>query len=214
MVLEIPKVKQLVEVVLGDNHPYSGYYPCIVKKKTARELFMTAPVKMQKVIPIKVGESVTVYYWVGTKAYSFKSIVTAVQFRLHPSIGVALPREIKQLKRRKYFRVQANISVTYTMVRDGSIYHTHTLDISGGGVSIKSPIQLPKNEYLEMQLTIPQRGVVNIQGKVVRCEKKTGVKEQYFLVGVDFAVINERDRDRIISYLFERQRYLLKNRLF
>ncbi|MDR9757543.1 MAG: flagellar brake protein [Thermacetogeniaceae bacterium] len=213
MFKEAPKVKQMVNVVIGKEHPFAGSYPCMVKEITTKALVITAPMDKWEAVPIKIGEKITVNYWSGTKFYTFKSEVTAVNKGYQQTITVLWPRRIEHLQRRNFLRVQAEIPITFALAEGDDIYHASTLDISGGGVLIKSPVKLQINDQLDMQLTIPDRGVIDTGGKVVRCEESKGCGGQFFLVGVDFTAINERDRERIIAFVFERERYLNKRRL-
>ena len=214
MFKEAPQVKQMVNVVLDDGHPFAGSYPCIVKEITAKALVLIAPVDKGEAVPINVGDKITVNYLSGTKLCTFKSEVIAVNKEYQQTITVAWPRKKEHLQRRNFLRVQAEIPVTFALVGGDGIYHAKSLDISGGGVLIKSPIQLKINDQLDIQLTIPGKGVIDTVGRVVRCEESKDSGRQFFLVGIDFTVINERDRERIIGYVFERERYLNKRRLF
>lgn len=213
MFKEAPQVKQMVNVVLDDGHPFAGSYPCIVKEITAKALVLIAPVDKGEAVPINVGDEITVNYWLGTKLYTFRSEVVAVNQEYQQTITVAWPRKKEHLQRRNFLRVQAEIPVAFALVGGDDIYHASTLNISGGGVLVKSPIQLKVNDELDIQLTIPGKGVIDTVGRVVRCEESKDSGRQFFLVGIDFTVINERDRERIIGYVFERERYLNKRRL-
>lgn len=213
MLKEAPQLNQMVNVVLDDEHPFAGSYPCMVKEITAKALVITAPMDKREAVPLKIGEKVTVSYTLGTKFYTFPSEVIAVNKGHQQTITLSWPRKIEHIQRRNFLRVKAEIPVTFALDGGVDIYHASTLDISGGGALIKSPVQLQINDKLDMQLTIPDRGVIDTEGRVVRCEVSKGPGGQFFMVGVDFTVINERDRERIIGYVFERERYFNKRRL-
>lgn len=208
-----PKANQLVSIVLSKDHPRAGVYHSRVEFISPKRLILAAPISQWQVIPVKRGEIITVNYWVRTKAYSFTSEVMAFKGGYLPTITVAWPRKIKRLKRRNFMRVRAKLSVTLAPTGEKRIYHTETLDISGGGVLIKSPVRLEENDYVELQITLPERGVFNILGRVVRLEERSGRKGTEYFMGIEFAVIDERDRERIIVYVFERERYLNRRRL-
>ena len=207
-----PKANQLVSIVLSKDHPRAGVYHSRVEFISPKRLILAAPISQWQVIPVKRGEIITVNYWVRTKAYSFTSEVMAFR-RVSADNYSGLARKIKRLKRRNFMRVRAKLSVTLAPTGEKRIYHTETLDISGGGVLIKSPVRLEENDYVELQITLPERGVFNILGRVVRLEERSGRKGTEYFMGIEFAVIDERDRERIIVYVFERERYLNRRRL-
>jgi len=78
MFKEAPQVKQMVNVVLDDEHPFAGTYPCMVKEINTKALVITAPVDKGEAVPINVGDKITVNYLSGTKLCTFKSEVIAV----------------------------------------------------------------------------------------------------------------------------------------
>lgn len=213
MVNETPKVNQLVAIKLSKDRARADVYHSRVEFMSQNRLDLAAPISQRQVIPVKAGEIITVNYWVETRAYCFTSEVLAFRRGHIPTITVAWPREIKRLERRSFLRVRADLSLTFAPTEEKRIYHTETLDISGGGVLIKSPVRLQENEYVEMQITLPERGVFNTLGRVVRLEERSSRKGTQYFLGIEFAVIDERDRERIIGYVFERQRYLIRRRL-
>jgi len=211
---ETPKVNQLVTIKLGkDQSPDYAYYHSRVEFISHKRLVLAAPIKERQVVPVKPGEIITVNYWVGTKSYCFTSEVLQFTRDNLSTITVAWPCQVKRLYRRQFFRVGADLSLILAPTENKRIYHTKTLDVSGGGVLVKSPVRLQRNEYVEMQITLPKGGVFDTLGRVVRVEEVKSGKETGYLTGIEFAVIDERDRERIIAYVFERQRHLMKKRL-
>jgi len=84
-----------------------------------------------------------------------------------------------------------------------------TIKVNIGGMGLRFPAeeQFKKGDILELKMGFPLVPPVNILalGEVVRTEKEQG-EEQLFQTAIKFAVIDEEDRERIIRYIFQRQR--------
>lgn len=79
---------------------------------------------------------------------------------------------------------------------------------------LKSPLPFPEGESLELEVSLPQRGVVEALGKVVRVEMKKGGSSPCYMLGIEFTVIKEAERQKIISYVYELQRRMHKRRIY
>lgn len=218
MAKEELKINQKVEIRL-DNASYKGSYPSRVEELPSNRITLAAPIKKGKIIPLGRGDIITVYYWTQTAGYSFTTRVIKTGFRRIPTITVERPREMKRIQRRNYLRIPAILPITFSVLEDLEhvsrleIYRGETIDISGGGVMFKSPIKLTEDVCLEMEITLPRKGTVNVGGRVVRIREKLGKSGPEFFVGVDFSVIDESDRDKIIGFVFQRQREMRRKGL-
>lgn len=83
------------------------------------------------------------------------------------------------------------------------------VNISGAGIRFAMAEPVSVGEYLEMRLYLPDSGgvPVNILGQVIRTERKKGTAAE---VAVRYRFLEEEDRDRIIRYIFGRQREALR----
>ncbi|HAI85983.1 MAG TPA: hypothetical protein DCL63_03200, partial [Firmicutes bacterium] len=91
-----------------------------------------------------------------------------------------------------------------------------TADISGGGVGLfiwndDVPVWLAMGRRIWVALPIGEGGSsVRVMGEVVRLEKPEAGPANGVSVGVGFVEISERERARIIRFVFERQRELIR----
>ena len=76
---------------------------------------------------------------------------------------------------------------------------TRKVNIGGAGLRFQTEREFQKGDFLE--LTVPALG------EVTRVERN---ERGYFTTAVKFNVINEDDRDRIIRYVFQKQREHLR----
>lgn len=110
--------------------------------------------------------------------------------------------------KREYLRFDTELWVRYTVVpreeMDDRIdqpfrSYTRTLNVSGGGLLIPSPHSLSIGTLLELEIDIPTEAEpVLAIGQVVYV-----VTSGY---GIEFLLIDETDRDRLVKYLFEQDR--------
>lgn len=211
------KVNQRVEIKILKSY-YVGSYSSRVEGVEHDRVILAAPIKNGRVIPLQKGQLITVSYFGKTASFSFTTAVIEFREGKVPIVIIAQPQQIVRIQRRNYLRLEACVPVVFRVVDDQehnsrpAIYHTETVDISGGGALIRSKVRLSPEDYLEIELTIPRKGVINILGRVARVEKINGSCPIY-LVGIDFLVIDETERDTIIQYVFEQQRELRRKGL-
>ena len=106
--------------------------------------------------------------------------------------------EIEQ--RREYVRVRAPRQVVLAVSGTGTIDSAYSLDLSGGGMLLSGPENLQLDDRIRFRLHLdstspPIRG----RGRVVRVAGETQR-------AVVFEEISREDRERLIHFIFDRQR--------
>lgn len=87
-------------------------------------------------------------------------------------------------------------------------------DISGKGIKMIYKGNLSDGQYIHLRIhppTFPPLSVVAL-GKILRAERTAICREGEIETAVEFDTIHEDDREEIISYVFKRQRELLRAR--
>lgn len=103
------------------------------------------------------------------------------------------------IQRRQFVRIETTTPVTVTR-EDGSRARTHSLNLSGAGLLIGGPPDLEMDEQVKVDIDVGRGEVpIHARGRVVR-ETREGHK------GVRIEMIEEGDRERLIHFVFERQR--------
>jgi hypothetical protein len=103
------------------------------------------------------------------------------------------------IQRRQFVRIEATTTVTLTRA-DGSKASTYTLNLSGAGLLLGGPPDLEMDELVKLDIEVGGDEVpIHARGRVVR-ETREGHK------GVRIEMIEEGDRERLIHFVFERQR--------
>jgi hypothetical protein len=104
------------------------------------------------------------------------------------------------LQRREFVRVRAPQPVVFAVSGSATIGSAYAVDLSGGGMLLTGPETLALDENIRFRLhldddTAPIKGMA----RVVRCASG----EERALV---FDQISKQDRDRLIHFIFDRQR--------
>jgi hypothetical protein len=113
------------------------------------------------------------------------------------------------LQRRGHVRVLAPQPVTIRDPDDRKLLETHTVDISGSGMLLSLPprldlAELMSHESLDFELELKEgEPAVRGQARVVR------VSPDNLQMAVEFTAITPRGRQRVIRFIFDRQRAAL-----
>jgi hypothetical protein len=98
----------------------------------------------------------------------------------------------------------------------GEIYHSVQTEVilSGAGVQFESQIALKAGDYAELKIIVPifPYPKITILCQVVRSESLHGGFGGTFRIAMQFLVINEKDRDLLVNYIFEKEREYLRQK--
>jgi c-di-GMP-binding flagellar brake protein YcgR len=108
--------------------------------------------------------------------------------------------KVQLIQRREFVRVDAMIRVTYEPIGPGGwLAETTTLNVSGGGFMISGREGLQIGEVMSFTLELgDDEGDMIVLGRVVR-ETASGL-------GVEIEIVDERERERLIRWVFARER--------
>jgi hypothetical protein len=109
---------------------------------------------------------------------------------------------VERIQRREFVRVAASLPVVLAGIDADVGGETTTVDLSGRGVRVLDPWQLPLGLEVRMEIKLPD-GPVHALGRVVR---EAGEGER----GISFADLPQPDEDRIIRFIRERELQALR----
>lgn len=108
---------------------------------------------------------------------------------------------VELIQRRDYVRVEAFVPVTYMPAGpDGWTATAHTLDVSGGGFQIAEADGLRLGDMLRFTLDL---GEGEDAVEAVSCAVREAADRTF---GMRFVEIVERDRQRLVRWVFARER--------
>ncbi len=114
----------------------------------------------------------------------------------------------ERIQRRRHVRVDAEVPVLVRVSTSttGSLLKSKTLNVSGGGLEIVDNVGLPINAIVKIELKLPGEPMpVPLTGRIVRRARPNtkGVKIERMILS---------DQDRLVKFIFTRQRLELRNR--
>jgi c-di-GMP-binding flagellar brake protein YcgR len=137
----------------------------------------------------------------------FSGVVTRREMGLLPGFWVGECHSFRRTQRRQYVRHAMQVPVRYGILvpgEDGAKLDlgSKTVDISGGGLSLLVPEELPTATELGLELGLAPERPLYATGRVIRCWNRppTG-----WICAVQFDSIEERERDRLIRAIFQDQ---------
>jgi c-di-GMP-binding flagellar brake protein YcgR len=188
----------------------------------AENACIAAPILEGIIYPVRVGYEIAVYFLYKFDAYnydlySFRAKVTGRGQKDNLALlNIHLESGIERIRRRQFFRFDCTVPVEYRVKsiiqgrNDGNVpfIKASSRDMSGGGVCILAGEQ-PQNEtLLECRLNLGDDKWIEFLGKAVRIERLVMEQEVKYSIGVLFHIIEDKDREAIIHYIFKEQRKL------
>jgi c-di-GMP-binding flagellar brake protein YcgR len=129
---------------------------------------------------------------------------------------VRLSSQPQQLERRDNVRVRASVRLElrervvslsdFRFHNERGPIQTSTVDLSGGGFSIRHPTYLAIGLPFEATLSLPdKKGPLAIASKVVRCDRVPESVGEEYEIGFAYERISESVRSRIVRFVFSAQ---------
>ncbi len=172
---------------------------------------ISKPMKYGKNYALEINEQIHIYFF--TKDKGILKVRGEVLLSKEEPIliyGVKLLGKAKKIQRRFYFRLDLTMDITLTDILNRRQLTAVTKDLSGGGMKCITKEALEPRGPVEAKLTI-EKTTIHVLGEVVRCIKDP--MENHYEVGVQFTSISDKDRNIIVSYIFQKQRELRKKGL-
>lgn len=216
---ETLRIGQRVEIDV-DLPGFTGTYSSRVEDMTDTSLTLALPSRARLFVPLTKGQTIIVSFWGDSVHYSSETRVLERRTKPLPVVIVERPTNFKRHQRRNFVRFDARLPLQFYRIQDREppeespeVFTVETTDISGGGVSFLTSMRLEMKCRLQLELALPGDKPVKAIGSVVRVVNNPRSVRKRYRVGVSFLVIEERDRDRIIKFIFARQRELRRKGL-
>ena len=210
------RLNLLVELEVKDSD-YAGKYPSRVEEIRDDSLVLAMPISRGEIVTLRRDTPITINFMLSGANHVFEATILERIREPLPVFVVKMPSEAKKKQRRSWVRVPASMKISYTTVKDKSIIdelylEAQTIDISGGGLLFYSDRGYRPGERMKVILHLPKRPL-EIRAKVVRSMLIPDQQPRLYQTGVEFTDIRERQRDRVMKYVFEQQRMLIKKGL-
>lgn len=190
-------------------------------------IMISAPLEGGRIIPLEIGEKYRFYFYTKKGMYECKGEIKEryKDDNIH-MMEVGFLSELEKNQRREYFRFEYILDFKYCYLeisenehaeQQGEIDETTWMkgtltDISGGGMRFVSSYHHEKNDDLFVRLSFVTKG------KSFTCQTKGKIKSSLELANrpkfyqnrVEFYDINLEEREKIIKFIFEEQRKIIR----
>jgi c-di-GMP-binding flagellar brake protein YcgR len=163
-------------------------------------------------LPLAAGTPVSVTAIDRTSVVTFESVVLN-RMRLGGALEVLLanPESVEDANRSFFrFAYQLPVRLTLPPVEDqpGRQVDAETLDLAGGGIACMMGERVDVGSPVEVSLPLDDRVArpVTARGHIVRVVAQPAARKLTYRVGIVFDGIAEADRQRLINFIFAKQR--------
>lgn len=172
-----------------------------------------APFSQGKIYAVQPNTKVDIIFSKENDMYMFRAeVIDRKIIEPIPMLWVKPESPIEKIERRSFFRMDCNLPVQIHVIdstesnnkEETAFDKCYTRDISGGGICI-----LADTEYAvgtKIKASIELERPVCFTGVVVRCTQIREKGKIMYEAGIEYKQIENREREKIISYIFETQR--------
>ena len=202
------KINQRLEIMLT-NGDQAERYSSRIEEVTDEHLLIAMPMSKGYPVFLPLDENINIRIVDNGTVYQFTC--TLVSKRLHPLPVwvVTRPREIIKVQQRSFVRVRTSLPVEISIFDDETAqfsnpFQARSRDLSGGGIQLVSKEALDLAMKVQLAFELPEAGPIVVNGEVVRIEKPHHDRD-IFWIGIKFLDLAERERSKIIRYIFKKQ---------
>ncbi len=209
-------VNQLIEISLDEEGTKYKNLASRIEEVTDQYLHLSIPTKKGQLLPFRVKQKLIIDLHNKGRFFQFDTTILDRKFYPIPILVVLKPESMKEIQRRHWVRVPATLRLRYCQTGEEKyriINLGTTIDISGGGICFLSNDPIAAGEVLDMEINLPDRDPVFCQVKVLRLQESDKRKLRTTKVFSEYLDITEAQRDRIVSFVLEKQRELIKKGL-
>jgi c-di-GMP-binding flagellar brake protein YcgR len=214
--LDLLKVGDKIELLRIDSLKNKISYPSQVLDILDDDILeIRGPLHKNDFVFVSRKEKIRIIFVVKDKGkYQFDAEILNINYEGVYSLKIRRISEITKHQLRKYFRFDISIPVKkyFTIIEDNEEKileeNCRTKDISGGGMKLYTNYQHNVGDIITCEFEVDKH-LITTKAKVVRVEE-VDTFEFDFALGVEFKDIEERNRDRIIKFIFTKQRELIE----
>lgn len=193
--------------IRSESRRHPGQYLSRVEDVDKTRIALMVPVSKGKLVSFESGEKVRLGYMNANGFFGFKTdVIGSRTTGKIPLLYVQPPAMLHQIERREFFRTEVLLPCHFNPAgRLDDAYPGTITNLSGGGCRFASDHEIPRQGSLELHLKIPT-GSLRLRGRVVSVKEIDARGERRFRAEIRFDDVDEKARDRVIEYVFDRHR--------
>ncbi|MEW8977254.1 MAG: PilZ domain-containing protein [Symbiobacterium sp.] len=211
--MRLPVINERVTIYVPQGI-WKGRYPTYLEAVDEQTLRVAHPMYRSALLPVMPGDEVVVEYLEGGERVGFEATVLERSSGDMPTLVLTRPEPgaIRRLQLRNFVRLDVSLPVDYAPSGtrrpasegegEAELKSGRVVNLSGGGAQLLVEEEFPVGARLDLVLHLPDR-VIPAEAEVVRHITEPHAPPR---LGVRFTAIEERDRERIVRYIFAEQR--------
>jgi c-di-GMP-binding flagellar brake protein YcgR len=214
-----PRVGETVRLhAVGDAH--LGVYHARVRALGLRRIILDSPESAASAEPAEALPPHTRLTLSFIRAdYLYQCETRVVGPAKAGTLTVTRPRVITRVQRRQFYRLPLQSPTTFRVHGEtGSTapIAARLVNLSGGGALLASPKPVLGGLRVSVNIPTGKAGdLLEVEADALDCRVTTQGRTRTYLVRLRFLgppLLAEEERDEIVAYIFEQQRFLLRNR--
>ena len=213
-------IRQRIELTI--KTPRQAYtFGSIIVRKSDSEIYFRMPASPHSTTVIRKGTPAEVAIYTEGRVLKFSTEIGMIQPVEPPSVQILRPADekIQSGDMGTFYELQVELPVRYRFMRDSitpiSEYKkgvTNTL--SADDCVIQTDKSLTPDGFIELNLTFPGEEEVSFIGKISSSEQMQNKMPPVFVSHIKYEVIRKGEQDKIMKFVFARQRSLRKKGMF
>ncbi|SNX55498.1 flagellar brake protein [Thermoanaerobacterium sp. RBIITD] len=200
------KPGQKIEIKIGKSK--NTYVSKVEDMSKDGTLLIEAPIHNGHLVPVRIGAKLNISYFNKKGLFTFDSIVINRFSGNLSLLQLKKITDITRLQRRQYYRLEKVLEFNYKLSEDEEGVENGIIkDISGGGFKAKVKKKLPEEStilcYIKLNELFKE---IMLKCKIIRCN----FVDDGYEIAVQYIDLEDKIRERIISFIFEEQRKLKK----
>ncbi len=194
-----------------------------IQEIKGNQFSITIPSNASGELLLASGQEVHVEVFVENGRLIFETRVTGRKRDNVPLITLALPVTVKRVQLRNFVRMPLTMEVPYLPIGPEELNMLDKLnlsqrgiamDISGGGIRLSTSTLLAVDQLVALRLTLAEGRInrfLTVAGCVRRVEERELNGHRMYAAGIEYHLLQERERDLIIGFVFRKMRQKVKD---
>ncbi|KAB2952334.1 hypothetical protein F9B85_09250 [Heliorestis acidaminivorans] len=211
MALEQLKVNDLIQILIPPGSIFSGHHKSRIEDMSDDKLILALPFKEGQPIPMHVKERVIFYKITDSGIWVYQTQVLSRKAHPIPVIEVDRPLKADKVQRRNFYRFPIVLETDYAKIDeqkdpiDWEWLSCSIRNISGGGLLLLCQEPLEKDNKLFVNIPLLQEQL-RMKGIIRRVSKVQEQRETSYYIGLEFIEPTRVEQEKIIQFIFARQR--------
>lgn len=212
-----------LEVLDSENEKAGQSYTSqLIETVDQENIYITCPIYQSRYVIFEPDTGVKILFLdSGNQLISFEACITAKKMSGNILLlKAAVTGNMKKTQRRSFYRLDCCMEVKYRHCKgdverptdvfiSGEYKKALTKNISGNGACILTDEEISEGSVIELEIFLDPSDPLKLKSEVIRNKKIEGRAVKKYESGIFFSEILPRHQDKVVKYIFSRQRQML-----